>query len=56
MAEQVPKSTKEKIKQMLHDPENPLAGVFDFIEKKAKIPREYVFIGERVRRATLKEH
>ena len=41
-----PQSTKEKIKQMLHDPENPLAGLFNTIEQKAKVPREYVFIGK----------
>ncbi len=40
-------STKEKIKQMLHDPENPLNGVFNAIEQKVKIPREYVFLGEK---------
>lgn len=31
---------------MLHDPENPLASFFDMIEQKARIPREYVFIGK----------
>ncbi len=41
-----PQSTKDKIKQMLHDPENPLAGVFNTIEQKAKVPREFVFIGK----------
>ena len=37
---------KQKLHQMLHDPENPLAGIFDTVEQKAKIKREYLFLSK----------
>ena len=38
-------SARQKISAMLHDPENPLAGVFEKAEKTLKLKREYLFIG-----------
>lgn len=37
---------KRRLHEMLHDPENPLSNVFDTVEKKAKIKREYFFVGK----------
>lgn len=38
-------STRQKLKDMLNDPENPLSGIFDKIEKTTRIPREYIAVG-----------
>ena len=38
-------SARQKISDMLHDPENPLAGVFEQAEKTLRLKREYLFIG-----------
>jgi receptor expression-enhancing protein 5/6 len=34
-------SAKERISKMLHDPENPLNGIFEQVEKTLKLKREY---------------
>ena len=39
-------STRQKLKDILNDPENPLSGIFDKIEKTTRIPREYIAVGK----------
>ncbi|XP_003382355.1 PREDICTED: receptor expression-enhancing protein 5-like [Amphimedon queenslandica] len=38
-------SARQRISDMLHDPENPLAGIFEKAEKTLRLKREWLFFG-----------